>query len=181
MTLRSTATAWGSIAKAFHWLVAALVIYSIAYGWWMTHLAAREGRLALYALHSSIGYDLLLLLLLRLAWRSIDRAPAPPGDSKRWERLAARAVHALLYALLLAVSIGGWLLLGTFSRRIEGTLLGLVPIPPPALGRSLHDVLEKSHEVLSYVLLALVALHVAAALRHHFIKKNDVLQRMWMG
>lgn len=182
MALRSTPTSWGVMAKTFHWAVAALVIYSIGYGWWMTHVAERAERMALYQSHSSIGYDLLFLLLLRLAWRLIDRAPDLPDGLQHWERLTARASHVLLYLLTLAVSVGGWLLLGTFSRTIEGTLFGVVPVPPPVLARSLHRTLEESHEFLSYTLLALIAVHVAAALRHHYIKKNDVLRRMgWDG
>jgi cytochrome b561 len=181
MALGSTPTAWGAMAKTFHWVVAALVIYSTGYGWWMTHVAERAGRTALYQSHSSIGYDLLLLLVLRLAWRLIDRAPALPDNLQRWERVTARASHVLLYLLMLAVSIGGWLLLGTFSRTIEGTLFGIIAVPPPVLDRSLHGVLEEGHEFLAYALLALVAVHVAAALRHHYIKKNDVLRRMGWG
>jgi cytochrome b561 len=181
MMFRNTRSSWGSVARAFHWSIAALVIFSIAYGWWMTHAAPREGRLSLYAFHSSIGYDLLFLLVLRLCWRAIDRAPDLPQDTQRWERAVAHLGHVLLYLLMLAASIGGWLLVGTFSRRIEGTLFGIVPVPPPVLDRSLHRLFEESHEFLSYALLALVALHVAAALRHHFIKKNDVLRRMGWG
>ena len=181
MTLRSTPTAWGAIAKMFHWLVAALVIFSTGYGWWMSHVAERAGRLALYQFHSSIGYDLLFLLLLRLAWRLIDRTPALPGNLLHWERVAAHFSHVLLYLLTLAASIGGWLLLGTFSRTIQGTLFGLVAVPPPVLDRSLHRVMEAGHEFVSYALLALIAVHVAAALRHHFIKKNDILRRMVWG
>lgn len=163
-------------------MVAALVIFSTGCGWWMSHVAERAGRPALYQFHSSIGYDLLFLLVLRLAWRLIDRAPALPENLLRWERVAAHLSHVLLYLLMLAVSIGGWLLLGTFSRTIEGTLFGVVPVPPPVLDRSLHKALEESHEFLSYALLILVAVHVAAALRHHFIKKNDLLRRMgWCG
>jgi len=181
MIFRSTVAAWGIIAKAFHWVAAALVFFSIGYGWWMTHLAPRAGRIALYQFHASVGYALLLLLLLRLAWRFFDRAPALPEDQPSWERVAAHLSHVLLYLLMLAASVGGWLLLGTFSRPISGTLFGLVAVPPPALGRSLHRLLEESHEFLSYALLALIAVHVVAALRHHFIKKNDVLKRMGWG
>jgi cytochrome b561 len=181
MRLRNTPGAWGVISKTFHWVAAALVFFSVAYGWWMTHVAERAGRLSLYQFHSSIGYDLLFLLLLRLVWRAIDRAPALPDGTKRWERMAANGGHALLYALMLAATVGGWLLLGTFSRTIEGALFGIVPVPPPVLDRSLHRLLEESHEVLSYALLVLVVVHIAGALRHHFIKKNDVLRRMWWG
>ena len=148
----------------------------------MSDVAERAGRLALYQFDSSIGYDLLfLLVLLRLAWRLIDWAPALPESLRRWERVVARPSHVLLCLLMLVVSTGGWLLLGTFSRIIEGTLFGLIPVPPPVLDRSLHKVLEQSHEFLSCALLALIVVHVAAALRHHFIKKNEVLRRMGSG
>ena len=178
--LRNTQTAWGSVAKSLHWVLAALIVFSIGYGWWMTHLAARAGRLALYGFHSSIGYDLLFLLLLRLCWRAIDPAPAMPLDAQRWENRAAYASHALLYVLTLAVCISGWLMLGAFSRPVNATLFGMILVPTVTTpDRSLHDWLEDIHRILSYALLGLIVVHVAAALRHHFIKKNDILRRMW--
>ena len=178
--LRNTQTAWGSVAKSFHWVVAALVIFSISYGWWMTHLAARAGRLSLYQFHSSIGYDLLFLLLLRLCWRAIDAVPAMPQNTRRWEHTAAHVSHVLLYVLTLAVCITGWLMLGAFSRPIAATLFGLFPVPLITTPDGpLHDLLEEVHRMLSYALLALIVVHVAAALRHHFIKRNDILRRMW--
>lgn len=181
MMLRNTPNEWGSLAKSLHWIVAALVIFLLAYGWWMAHLAPRSGRLGLYELHSSIGYDLLFLVILRLLWRVIDRAPALPADLKRWEMISARAGHFLLYLLVLAVSVTGWLLLGTFSRPVAATLFQSIPVPVMNLtgDRMLHGLFEKSHAILSYALLALIVVHVLAALRHHFIKKNDILRRMW--
>ena len=180
--LRNTTTAWGAVARSFHWVLAALVIFSIAYGWWMTHLAARAGRLSFYALHSSIGYDLLFLLVLRLAWRAIDATPRMPQDTLHWERTAAHVSHILLYVLTLAVCITGWLMLGAFSRPVAATLFGLFPVTTITTpDRPLHDLLEEIHRILSYALLALILVHVAAALRHHFIKKNDILRRMWRG
>jgi cytochrome b561 len=177
--LRNTQTAWGPVARALHWTVACAVIFSVGFGWWMTHLAERAGRLSLYQFHSSIGYGVLLLLVLRLGWRLLDPAPPMPADTLRWERIAARTGHALLYLDSLAVIISGWLLTGTMRRPIEASLLGLVNVPVPALGREMHELLEETHEVLSYLLLALILVHVAGALRHHFIKKNDILKRMW--
>ena len=180
--LRNSTTAWGSIAKSFHWVLAALVIFSIGYGWWMTHLAVRAGRLSLYGFHSSLSYDLLFLLVLRLVWRAIDPAPLLPRNTLHWERRAAYASHLLLYVLMLAVCISGWLMLGAFSRPINATLFGMIPVPTLTTpDRPLHDLLEDIHRILSYALLALIVVHVAAALRHHFIKRNDVLRRMWWG
>ena len=176
--LRNTQTAWGSVSRALHWTVAFAVIFSVGFGWWMTHLAERAGRLSLYQFHSSIGYSILLLLVLRLGWRWYDPAPPLPADTLNWERVAARAGHWLLYLDLIAVIVSGWLLTGTMRRPIEATLLGLVVVPEPKLGRTWHDAMEKTHEILSYLLLALIVVHVAGALRHHFIKKNDILRRM---
>lgn len=181
MQLRNTKTSWGEIAKAFHWAIAVLALFLVAHGWWMTHLVQRAGRLTQYQLHSAIGYDLLLLLALRLAWRAIEPAPPLPANLERWERIAARSGHVLLYLLMLGVSVSGWVLVGSFSRPIDAALLGFIPVPALASGpnRSLHEAMEGAHKILSYALLALVAVHVAAALRHHFIRKNDVLRRMW--
>jgi cytochrome b561 len=181
MALRNSHSAWGAIARTFHWLIAVLAIFLIAYGGWMAHFAPRPDRLMHYSFHSSIGYDLLLLLVFRLCWRAMDPAPLTPPGMVRWERVAAMSSHFLLYVLLLAVSVTGWLLAGTLRRPLSATLLGFIPVPVlnNSGDRAFHDLMEHTHQILSYVLLALVVVHVAAALRHHYIKKNDVLRRMW--
>jgi cytochrome b561 len=176
--LRNSESKWGTVAKVFHWVIAVVLLVSLAYGWWMTHLAERAVRFDHYGLHGSIGYDLLLLLLLRLGWRTLDRAPLPPPGIARWERIAAQTGHVLLYVLTLTVCIAGWLLAGTMRRPLDAELFGLVPIPVWALGRSYHEVFEDAHKIVAYALLALIVVHVVAALRHHFIKRNDVLRRM---
>ena len=147
----------------------------------MTHFAVRADPLMHYYFHSSIGYDLLLLLMFRLCWRAMNPVPLMPSSMVRWERIAAMSSHILLYVLLFAVSVTGWLLAGTLTRPLSATLLGFIPVPAlnNAADRAFHDLMEDSHQILSYVLLALVVVHVAAALRHHFIKKNDILRRMW--
>lgn len=181
MRLGNTPTSWGAIAKGFHWVIAALVLFLVAHGWWMTHMVQRAGRLTQYQIHSAIGYDLLLLLALRVAWRAIDPAPPLPRGLERWERIAAHSGHVLLYLLAIGASLTGWVLVGTFSRPIDATLFGFIPVPALASGpnRGLHQAMENAHEILSYSLLALAVLHVLAALRHHFVRKNDVLRRMW--
>jgi cytochrome b561 len=180
--LRNSTGAWGSIAKSLHWALAALILFLTGYGWWMTHLAERAGRLALYGFHSSLGYDVLFLLALRLVWRAIDPAPLVPRNTLDWERAAANVSHVLLYVLMLAVCISGWLMLGAATRPIDATLFGFITVPTLTTpNRPLHDFLEDIHRILSYALLGLIVVHVAAALRHHFIKRNDVLRRMWWG
>lgn len=181
MPLRNTTTAWGTVAKALHWVVALLGLFLVAYGWWMIHVAERSARPGNFAFHTALGYSLLLVVLLRLCWRAFDPAPAPPANSAPWERIGAHIAHALLYLLLIGASITGWLIVGSSRRPIEVQLLGFIPVPllNNAGNRALHDLAEDIHRGLSYAMLALVVVHVAAALRHHFVKKNDVLRRMW--
>jgi cytochrome b561 len=163
----------------FHWAGAAFIVYLLADGWWMTHMAERAGRLPMYRSHAVLGYNVLLLFALRIAWRGIDRVtPAMPQGAKPWEWALAQATHGILYLLVLAASITGWLLAGTFRQPLDGTLLGVITVPMLTHDASLHRPMEEAHEVLSYALLALIVFHVAAALRHHFMLRNDVLRRM---
>jgi cytochrome b561 len=184
MPLRSSLHTWGLAAKSFHWLAAALVLFLLGFGWWMTHMAGRSIRLDMYHLHSVIGYYLGLLLIFRLAWRAVDRTTPPlPADSQPWERWAAQGGHIALYVLMVAVTLSGWLLYSAFPRRAAAMLFGLIPVPflLSAPDRAIAGPMEGIHKFLSYALLAVVVVHVGAALRHHFVKRNDVLRRMWAG
>ena len=177
---RNTASGWGSGAKLLHWISAVAIVFSIAFGWWMTHLLPRSGRLPMYQLHSVIAYYLVLLIFLRLVWRAMNPVPQLVRDAPQWERAAALFGHWALYLVTLASGISGWLLAGTFRQPFTTTLFGLIPVPMIVnRDRALHQLFESWHMVLSYLLLALIVLHVAAALRHHFLKKNDVLRGMW--
>jgi cytochrome b561 len=180
-SFRNDANTWGLVARLFHWLSALLILFLVGYGWWMTHLAERAGRLAHYQLHSLVGWYVLLLVALRLAWRAGNPVPQLPAELPRWERGTARAAHWALYALILAASISGWMVADTFRQPIEGMLFGVVPVPHLVTSRAYRDVIEGTHSVLSYALLALVIVHAASALRHHFGKRNRVLLRMWRG
>jgi cytochrome b561 len=178
--LRNTLAGWGSAAKLFHWVGAVLVVFLIVFGWWMTHAAERSSRFSLYQLHSVVGYYLLLLIALRVLWRALNPTPTLPADMWPWERIAAHLSHGLLYLLMFALSLTGWVMAGVGRRPIDATLFGFlhVPLASRTPDRALHDFLEDAHRAVAYLLLALVIIHVAAALRHHFIKKNDVLRRM---
>lgn len=180
-SFRNDPDTWGLAARLFHWFSALAILFLVGYGWWMTHLAERAGRLGHYQLHSLVGWYVLLLLALRLVWRAGNPVPALPEELPRWERATARAAHWTLYALTLVVSISGWMVADTFRQPIEGTLFGVVPVPHLVSSRAYRDAIEETHLVLSYALLALVIVHAASALRHHFWKKNRVLARMWQG
>ena len=181
--LRNTSSAWGLAAKLFHWLSAVLILFLVGYGWWMTHLAERAGRLTHYQLHSLIGWYVLFLIALRLLWRVGNAVPALPAELPRWRRAAARGAHWLLYFVMFFVSISGWMVADTFRQPIEATLFGFISVPHllDASNRPFRALVEETHAVSSYALLALVAVHVVGALNHHFWQKNDVLRRMGWG
>ena len=178
--IRNSPAAWGWPAIALHWVGAALIIVLLAHGWWMTHLAARPDRLANSGLHAALGYDFLALLVLRLLWRWIN--PVPVLEGQAWERHAAKAAHIALYVLMLACALTGWALAGTFRNPLDRDLLGVaLPAIYQSPDRDMHGLFEDSHKILAYLLAALVVVHVLGALRHHFIKHNDVLRRMLVG
>ena len=159
-------------------LLLILILLLLGHGWWMTHLAPRgPDRLAHYAGHAALGYDFLVLLVLRLLWRWMNPVPAMPAGTKRWEEIAARLGHVGLYLLMLATMIAGWALAATMRTPMQKDVFGIV-FPTLPVGRELHGLLEESHEVLAYLLAVIVVVHIAGALRHHFVKKNDVLRRM---
>lgn len=178
--IRDSKLSWGSVSRLFHWSGAVLVIALLAHGTWMTDFAPRTARLFHYGWHGELGYALLFLLLLRIGWRFLNPTPElPVGTTKRAEAVA-RATHALLYLLMLAACVSGWVLADTFGGRLPPTLFGVIPLPtliatPP---RGLHDTMEELHGAVSHVLMVVALLHVAAAFWHHFVKHDDVLTRM---
>ena len=176
----NSATTWGWPAKLLHWIGAILILILLVHGWWMTHITARPDRFANYGWHAALGYDLLALVVLRLLWRWTHVVPELPADLQRWERISAQAGHIGLYLLILGSSLTGWALAGTFRSPMNKDVFGLT-VPSLVSDRSLHDLMEESHTILSYLLGALVVAHIFGALRHHLFKKNDVLQRMWFG
>jgi cytochrome b561 len=177
--VRNTTNEWGWPARLFHWLSTAFILVLLAHGWWMTHMVSQPSRLSNYAWHAALGYDLLVLMVLRLLWRLSGSVPALPAGSKRWERMAAGIGHVLLYLLAFATTLVGWVLAGTMRTPLNQDLFG---IPFPLLyaeqNHALHRLLENGHRVLAYLLAVFIVVHVAGALRHHFFKGNDVLRRM---
>jgi cytochrome b561 len=172
--------AWAWPAKALHWIGALAILLLLVHGWWMTHLTPRPERLANYAGHSALGFDLLALTVLRLLWRWLNAVPALPADSKAWERWSAHLTHGGLYVLIFVVSLTGWVTANTMRTPVTKDIFGIAfPVIP--LDRSLRGWFEESHMWLAYVLAAVVVVHILGALRHHLFKHNDVLRRMTWG
>ncbi|MGC2518688.1 MAG: cytochrome b [Burkholderiales bacterium] len=179
----NTKAAWGWASQAFHWIGAALVLVLLAHGEWMADFAPREVRFEHYLWHASVGYALLALVILRLLWRWTNAVPELPRTAPAWERVAAHLSHWGLYVLILAASLSGWALAGTFSRPMDATLFGLVHVPGivGSRDRALHDQLESGHGVLAWALAILVVVHFVGALYHLLVRKDDVMQRMLPG
>lgn len=164
-------------AIVLHWAAAVLILSAIALGIYMHELEFSPFKLRLYSYHKWIGVTVFLLAFLRLGWRFFHPIPALPPQMALWEKKAAKAVQASLYSLMAVVPFVGWLM--SSAHGFQTVYLGIFPIPD-LLGKDkgLAELLEKAHFLLNLALTALVFLHVAAALKHHFIDKDDVLRRM---
>lgn len=166
-------------AIALHWLVAALIAVNLVLGVSMARLPISPRKLEWYIVHKSIGLTVFLLTGLRLGWRLTHRPPAmvPMPD---WQRRAAAAAHALLYALMFAIPISGWVY--SSATGVQVVYLGLFPLPDLVhKSRALGDALLVVHVTLNSILVALVSLHSVAALRHHFADRDATLARMLPG
>lgn len=164
-------------AITLHWATALLVISAAVLGIYMHELPFSPAKLKLYSYHKWIGVTVFLLAFIRLAWRSFHPAPALPESMPSWERMAAKGAHAALYALMIGVPVAGWVM--SSAHGFQTVYLGIVPIPDIiGKGKELAEVLEKVHAIFSLSFMALVALHAAAASKHHFINKDNVLRRM---
>ena len=176
MPLRNTTEAYGSLAKFLHWSIVLLIIAQYFLAEWADELPDGIEKLQLISRHKSVGMLVLLLVLARIGWKVMNRGtPRPIGDP--WQRKAAAAGHGLLYLLILAQPISGWLMSSAANYPV--TLFGWFQFPAlVAPDHDLHEGLEELHEAL-FTILAIVALvHAAAAIYHHFWMKDGVLRRM---
>lgn len=172
MIRRYTAT-----AIVLHWLVALLVLCSATLGLYMVDLPLSPAKLKFYSWHKWIGVTIFLLAVLRVLWRLTHPVPAMPAATPRWQRAAAAGSHLLLYLLVIVIPLSGWLM--SSALGVQTVYLGVLPLPDLlAKDKALGEQLKLVHAALNWTLAGLVAVHVAAALRHHFVDRDDVLQRM---
>lgn len=175
---------YDKVAKTFHWVIALAILGMLALGWTMGEIPNGPDKFALYGLHKSIGIAILALSLLRLGRRLAHSAPPLPETMKICEKALAHIVHALLYAMMIGIPLSGWIMVSTSARNFPTILFGLIPLPHlPVVStlankEQIHDISHESHEILAYGLAALLILHVAAALKHHWRDRDDVLTRM---
>lgn len=171
---------YSSPAIVLHWLMALLIAGLLALGLYMTGLSLSPEKLKLYSWHKWAGVAAFLLAAARLAWRVRNPAPALPASMPPLTRLAAHAGHGLLYVLMFAIPLSGWLM--SSAKGFQTVWFGVLPLPDlVAKDRELGDLLQSLHWALNMILLATLGLHVAAALKHHFIDRDGVLSRMLPG
>lgn len=174
-----------AVAIALHWIMALGILALVAMGLSMKHIDLPPMRIfQLYQLHKSVGISVLLAAVLRLAWRLMHAPPALPDGMSRIERSAAKGGHIVLYFFLFALPLTGWALVSASVLNIPTVLYGVVPWPHLPVFSSLADkagaeaLFKRVHAYGAWTLIALVAGHAAAALRHHFVHRDDVLRRM---
>jgi cytochrome b561 len=170
---------YGTTAKLFHWLIVALLLVQYPIGWQMPDIHRDMKPGAAMTFHVSFGMIILTLIVLRLAWR-LAHPVAPDSSLPPWQRLGSQAAHWLLYALLLATTATGWLFAS--FRGWSMSFFYLVPMPILALDNAAAGkAIDGLHQAMEWTLLAVIGLHVAAALAHLFIYRDRIMQRMLPG
>jgi len=163
-------------AIAAHWLLALLIALNFVFGLYMHDLPISPQRLKLFNWHKWAGITILTLSALRLAWRLRHRPP-PDLPMPPWQRRGAHAVHGALYVLFFAVPLAGWAY--STASGFPVVWFGVLPLPDwVPVDRGWADALKALHKTLAFALALLVALHVAAALKHHWVDRDGLLQRM---
>lgn len=164
-------------AISLHWLIAFLILAAFPLGLYMSDLTLSPLKLKLESYHKWIGVTVFLLAAARLAWRATHTPPPLPATMPAWERYAAHGLHHLLYVLLFAIPLSGWLM--SSAKGFQVVYLGVLPLPDlVGKDKALGNVLREVHELLNFGMLGLVIGHVGAALKHQFIDRDDILARM---
>lgn len=177
MQITNSNDRYGFVAMLLHWLMALLVIGLLCVGLYMADLPIGLQKLQLYGLHKEFGLLVLFLVIFRLSWRFININPLLPLSIPVWQRFAAHAVQWALLGFMIAMPITGWLL--TSAAGLAPSFFGLFVLPTLiAPNDDLRHLFAEIHKWIAYGLIATICAHVGAALKHHYIDKDDVLRRM---
>ena len=182
---------YSAVAIALHWSIALAVLALLAAGLWMSDAIkvpeTRNFAFRVYQWHKSLGLTVLVLTLVRIGWRLTNPPPPLPAEVTRFERLASGIAHAGLYGLMLAIPLAGWAMVSSSSLGFPTMVFGLFEWPHLPMLAGLEDkkpaeaLFKATHKYLAFGSMALIALHVAGALKHHFVNRDGVLARMLPG
>lgn len=178
--LKNTSSTYGSISKIFHWLIFSLVLIIIPLGYFMGDVSDKALRGEVINLHKLLGLSILAIVVLRLLWMLINIKPKSNVDAPIWQRWAEKIVHYGLYICLFVMPLSGYI--GSLSAG-RAPHLGSFSLQMPLAKREswAEFLFESIHEPLAVIFIALITVHILAALYHHFIAKDNVLRRMLFG
>ena len=177
MIWKNTTERWGPVSQFLHWLIVLLILGMGSVGLVMTEMRNSPDKIQVYLLHKSVGLTVLALIALRLLWRLYAGAPRPVPGTPHWQERIASLTHGVLYALVFAIPISGWILNSAAGFPLRW--FGLFKVPAIA-GKSewLHELAEEVHEWLFWALIAVALVHAAAAIYHHVFQRDATLVRM---
>lgn len=165
-------------SKILHWLIAVLVIMMLLGGFFMSDVASSIKPLV-YMIHKSTGLTILALMFIRLVWIIQQGKPQLPASVSRFERILSHAVQHSFYLFLFLMPLSGWVLSTAAGRPPVYFGLMMIPFPGIPLNDSLAEFMTECHEVIAYILIGLIVLHISGALKHHWIDKDGFLRRMF--
>ncbi len=168
---------FGRTTQLFHWLITFVLFGQIPLAWYMIDLPMSPDKFATYALHKSIGVTLFALAVCRLIWTLLAKRPALPNTMPRWQVIASKVAEGFLYLLVILMPMTGWLM--SSAANFPVSVFGLFTLPDLVEpSETLMDTLRNAHEKQSIALMALTGIHALAAVKHHFIDKDNVLMTM---
>jgi cytochrome b561 len=174
--LKNDAHRYGAISQSLHWLIACCLAGMLAMGFLMDEVSG-ELKPWLIGVHKSIGMTLLFLVMVRFVWRLLNVSPSAPETLSPLMQKAAHLAHYVLYGVMVAMPISGWLMSSAFGRSVD--YFGWFTIPDMiAKDRYVGMVMKESHEWIAFAMIGLVLAHAGAALYHHYVYKDNVLARM---
>jgi len=177
LPLKNTSERFGWIALLLHWVMAIMIIGMLCLGLYMAGLRLSMEKLKLIGWHKEIGACVLGLVAIRLIWRLVNIIPPLPESMPMWQRLAAHASHYALYGFMFTMPVSGWLM--SSAAGFPVSVFGWFTLPNLInQNEEARKLFLSIHTWLSYALIATIAAHIAAALYHHFITKDNILRRM---
>lgn len=171
---------YSSISKWLHWIIGLTVIFMLSVSFFLDDLP-KPFKGTAFMLHKSVGITILFLMILRIIWIHVSGRPDLPSSVKPWEQIASRFIQYSFYLLLIIMPLSGWIL-SVAAERIP-VYFGFYKMPLPWISpdKSLAEFMAESHEIIAWILILFITLHVLGALKHHFIDKDKVLKQMLPG
>jgi cytochrome b561 len=176
---------YSPVGIAFHWIMAALILFQIGWGFWTDFLMPGGDKIRAYEIHSAVGLPVLLLAIARVAWRALIATPFNDADTQGWQTTVAHITACLFYLAFFTLPLSGWVMWSAVAASSPLYLAGVIPWPQipleslsPNTGYVILDLAEDVHSASVILLCVLIPGHVAAALKHHFWDHHDVLTGM---